>query len=152
MGNLLIRNMTTQDIAAVLQIEHQCFSVPWTEEAFRMEVENNKLARYVVAELDGQVVGYGGMWMIMDEAHVTNIALHPDVRGRGYGNRIVAAMIDMAKQEGIIRMTLEVRKSNEVAQNLYKKFGFKACGIRPKYYQDNHEDAVIMWREEEGIE
>ncbi|WZL73781.1 ribosomal protein S18-alanine N-acetyltransferase [Clostridiaceae bacterium 35-E11] len=151
MAKILIRNMTMEDVAAVLQIEHQCFSIPWTEESFRTELAKNKLARYVVAEVEGQVVGYGGMWIIVDEAHVTNIAVHPEVRGKGYGNKIVAAMIDMAKKEGVLRMTLEVRKSNEVAQTLYKRWGFTSCGIRPRYYEDNQEDAIIMWREEDKI-
>lgn len=147
METVKVRDMEIGDIKEVLEAEHRCFSVPWTEEAFRTEVEKNKLARYVVVEVADHVVGYGGMWMIMDESHITNIAIHPDYRKRGYGEKIVQALIHKADKEGILRMTLEVRKSNEVAQNLYKKFGFESCGVRPKYYQDNGEDGVIMWRE-----
>ncbi|AOT69997.1 ribosomal-protein-alanine N-acetyltransferase [Geosporobacter ferrireducens] len=139
--------MNKEDISQVLEIEKQCFSVPWTKEAFVMEVEKNKFARYIVAELDEIIVGYGGMWMIIDEAHVTNIGVRPDFRGRGFGDVIVKAMIAAAEKEGIYNMTLEVRASNRVARNLYEKYGFKACGIRPKYYQDNNEDAVIMWKQ-----
>ncbi|MTI53459.1 MAG: ribosomal-protein-alanine N-acetyltransferase [Geosporobacter ferrireducens] len=139
--------MNKEDISQVLEIEKQCFSVPWTKEAFVMEVEKNKFARYIVAELDEIIVGYGGMWMVIDEAHVTNIGVRPDFRGRGFGDVIVKAMIAAAEKEGIYNMTLEVRASNRVARNLYEKYGFKACGIRPKYYQDNNEDAVIMWKQ-----
>lgn len=146
MKSLIVRKMEKEDIPQVMEIEEQCFSVPWTEEAFTMEVEQNKLARYVVAELEGRIVGYGGIWLILDEAHVTNIAIDPDYRGRKYGDQLVEAMIALTEKEGIYNMTLEVRASNYVAQRLYEKYGFKACGIRPKYYQDNHEDAVIMWR------
>ncbi|MEW9123558.1 MAG: ribosomal protein S18-alanine N-acetyltransferase [Thermotaleaceae bacterium] len=146
MKSLIVRKMEKEDIPQVMEIEEQCFSVPWTEEAFTMEVEQNKLARYVVAELEGRIVGYGGIWLILDEAHVTNIAIDPDYRGRKYGDQLVEAMIALTEKEGINNMTLEVRASNYVAQRLYEKYGFKACGIRPKYYQDNHEDAVIMWR------
>ncbi|WP_273222683.1 ribosomal protein S18-alanine N-acetyltransferase [Geosporobacter ferrireducens] len=147
MGELTIRYMNKEDISQVLEIEKQCFSVPWTKEAFVMEVEKNKFARYIVAELDEIIVGYGGMWMVIDEAHVTNIGVRPDFRGRGFGDVIVKAMIAAAEKEGIYNMTLEVRASNRVARNLYEKYGFKACGIRPKYYQDNNEDAVIMWKQ-----
>ena len=147
MGEPRVRSMTKDDISQVLEIEEQCFSVPWTKEAFTMEVEQNKFARYIVVEQDGFILGYGGMWMILDEAHVTNIAVRPAFRGRGYGDKVVQAMIAAAEKEGIYNMTLEVRLSNTVAQNLYSKYGFKACGIRPKYYQDNDEDAVIMWKQ-----
>lgn len=140
--------MTQEDISQVMEIEALCFSVPWTQEAFTMEIEQNKFARYIVAEVEDTIVGYGGMWMILDEAHVTNIAVRPEFRGRGFGDKVVKAMIAMAEKEGIYNMTLEVRASNIVAQNLYGKYGFESCGIRPKYYQDNDEDAVIMWKQE----
>jgi len=139
--------MLKSDLDTVMDIENKCFSVPWTREALLLEIDKNRFARYLVAELDGIVMGYGGMWMIMDEAHITNIAVHPDHRGKGYGNFIVEGLIATAKKDGIIRLTLEVRRSNVVAQNLYKKYGFIFCGVRPGYYQDNQEDAIIMWKE-----
>lgn len=142
-----VRDMVLGDVDDVLEIEKKCFSIPWTREAFAMEIKKNKLSRYIVVQEDHQVVAYGGMWMILDEAHITNIAVHPEYRGKGYGKRIVKALIDRAREEGIFKITLEVRKSNEAALNLYKKYGFKACGIRPRYYQDNGEDGVIMWKE-----
>ncbi len=144
-----IRSMTVDDISQVLEIESLCFTVPWSQEAFEMEIEKNKFAHYIVAEVDGRITGYGGMWFIVDEAHVTNIAVHPQYRGKGYGNFIVDAMVKIADAKGIYQMTLEVRASNHVAQNLYGKFGFESCGVRPKYYADNNEDAVIMWRKGE---
>lgn len=147
MEPLKIRKLTKLDLEDIMDIEHRCFTVPWTKEAFAMEIDGNKFARYVVAELDGKPVGYGGMWMILDEAHITNIAIHPNHRGRGYGCKLVEALIDIALEEGVGRMTLEVRRSNVVAQNLYKKYGFVHQGVRRRYYQDNNEDAIIMWKE-----
>lgn len=141
------RAMRVEDIDAVCNIEKLCFPTPWSYDSFVSEIEQNKFARYTVLELDGKVIGYGGMWKILDEGHITNIAIHPDVKGNGYGNILVKGLIEMAENEGIERITLEVRKSNIIAQNLYKKYGFKDCGIRPKYYEDNGEDAIIMWRE-----
>lgn len=147
MGAVRIRKMTLADVPQVMEIERSCFSIPWSEEAFETEIDKNKFARYVVVEADGKVAGYGGMWLIVDEAHITNIAVHPEERGKGYGDLIVKALIAEAEKEKIGQMTLEVRVSNYIAQNLYRKYGFEACGIRPEYYGDNHEDAVIMWRQ-----
>ncbi|QEK13120.1 ribosomal-protein-alanine N-acetyltransferase [Crassaminicella thermophila] len=147
MEHVKVREMIVEDIEEVYDIEKRCFAIPWSKESFFAEIQNNKSARYVVLEIDGKVVGYGGMWKILDEGHITNIAVHPDVRGRGYGNLLVEGLLEVADKEEIKRMTLEVRSSNKVAQNLYKKYGFEPCGIRPKYYQDNNENAVIMWRE-----
>ncbi|TCO76430.1 ribosomal protein S18-alanine N-acetyltransferase [Marinisporobacter balticus] len=141
------RSMDVEDIEAVCQIEKLCFPIPWSYDAFLAEIEQNKFARYMVLELDGSVIGYGGMWNILDEGHITNIAIHPEASGYGYGNMLVKGLIEMAQKEDINRITLEVRVSNKIAQNLYKKYGFKDCGIRPKYYEDNGEDAMIMWRE-----
>jgi len=142
-----LRKMLAEDLEAVMDIEYSCFTVPWSKEAFLMEIEKNIFARYFVVEFEGKIVGYGGMWMIMDEAHVTNIAVIPDFRGKGFGKKLVEILIHTANEEGIQRLTLEVRKSNEEAQNLYKKYGFNICGCRPRYYQDNDEDAMIMWKE-----
>lgn len=147
MGSVRIRKMVQGDVDAVMEIEHKCFSIPWTKEAFVLEIEKNKFAKYLVAELEGTVVGYGGFWLIIDEAHITNIAIHPDYRRKGYGNKIVEGLISIARKEGVKKLTLEVRRSNIAAQNLYKKYGFMPYGVRPRYYQDNNEDAIIMWRE-----
>ncbi|MDX9916492.1 MAG: ribosomal protein S18-alanine N-acetyltransferase [Gudongella sp.] len=142
-----VRQMETKDIKRVLEIEKESFSTPWSEEAFRTEIEDNILAVYVVAEVDDEVVGYGGFWRILDEAHITNIAVGTSMRGKGIGEAILMGMIDYCTKNEIPHMTLEVRKSNQTALGLYKKHGFSEAGIRPGYYTDNHEDAVIMWKE-----
>ncbi|WP_343216791.1 ribosomal protein S18-alanine N-acetyltransferase [Crassaminicella profunda] len=145
-----VRIMTLEDIEDVFEVEQKSFQVPWTVDAFVAEIEHNEKARYVVLEIDGKVFGYGGFWKILDEGHITNIAVHPDVRGKGYGNYILEGLLKIAEEEKIHAMTLEVRVSNKIAQKLYEKYGFNPCGIRPKYYQDNGEDAMIMWRNEKN--
>ena len=105
------------------------------------------MAKYIVAEVDGLVVGYGGIWLIIDEGHVTNIAVDEKYRGKGIGSKILEGLIQLCADRNMIAMTLEVRKSNEVAQALYRKYGFKEYGIRKGYYQDNNEDAIIMWKD-----
>lgn len=147
MESVVIRKMKLSDIDSVVNIERNSFPIPWTREAFVSELKGNQLARYYVAEFDNRVVGYAGVWLIMDEAHVTNIAIHPEYRGRGIGKKLVGILIKEVVNFGIYRMTLEVRWSNTTAQALYRKFGFVPCGIRPEYYQDNREDAIIMWGE-----
>lgn len=146
MSNVDVRKMTLDDVEAVLDIENNSFATPWTRESFQREIKDNHLAAYLVIEYDGKIVGYGGMWFIVDEAHITNIAIDKDFRNKGLGSFLVKSMIEYAEELGIYRMTLEVRKSNKPAQGLYMKFGFKPCGRRPKYYKDNNEDAIIMWR------
>lgn len=143
---IIIREMTTSDIKEVLEIEHESFTTPWSEEAFRNEVEDNVLAVYIVAEVEGKVTGYGGFWRILDEAHITNIAVGESYRGQGIGDALLIGMIGYCKANHVGNMTLEVRKSNYPAISLYKKHGFEEAGIRPGYYSDNHEDAIIMWR------
>lgn len=140
-----IAEMAAEDIDAICEIEHMCFVSPWSRESFEKELYNNKLAKYVVAKIEDQVIGYGGMWVIFDEGHITNIAVHPDYRGQRIGEKIVQALIDIAQGNKIENITLEVRASNLVARNLYKKFGFVDSGIRKGYYADNGEDAIIMW-------
>lgn len=144
--DIVVRPMTKDDIDEVMEIENLCFSVPWSREAFLMEITKNKCARYVVAEVDSRVVGYGGFWIVIDEGHITNIAVHPDYRSIGVGTEIVKKLIDIAKKNAITAMTLEVRESNTVAQHLYTRFGFRPLGRRKGYYQDNNEDAIIMWK------
>lgn len=147
MSNILIREMEEKDVDGVLRIEELSFTTPWSKEAFVLEITTNKLAKYVIVERDGHIVGYGGVWLIIDEGHITNIAVEPQYRGQGIGNFLVEKLIDICKERGITSLTLEVRKSNIVAQSLYKKYGFKECGIRPGYYSDTKEDAIIMWKE-----
>lgn len=143
---LSIRGIEEADIDQIVEIEKECFATPWSREAFLTEIHENKLARYVVAEVDGKVAAYGGVWLIINEGHITNIAVKKEYRGLGLGNRIVESLIYYCTSKNIQSMTLEVRKSNIIAKNLYKKYGFVEYGVRPRYYSDNNEDAVIMWR------
>ncbi len=144
--DIVIRAMTEEDIDAIVEIEKEAFSTPWSKESFLTEIRDNLLAKYIVAEIENKVVGYGGIWLILTEGHITNIAVKKEYQGLGIGNKLVEGLIIYCTSRGIDSMTLEVRKSNIVAQNLYKKYGFIDYGIRPKYYSDNNEDAIIMWR------
>lgn len=142
--NGTIRPMVLSDVDDVQEIEKSCFSVPWSRNAFLQEISENKCARYMVIECDHRVVAYAGMWLIIDEAHITNIAVHPAYRGKGAGERVTRALMRVAHELGISYITLEVRRSNEIAQSLYRKLGFVDVGFRKRYYEDNHEDALIM--------
>ncbi|WP_318626962.1 ribosomal protein S18-alanine N-acetyltransferase [Paenibacillus polymyxa] len=142
---LEFRLMQLDDIPDVLEIEHEAFTLPWTEEAFRNELTMNHFAKYMIMELDGQAIGYAGMWTIMDEAHITNIAIREAYRGRKFGDKLLNELMQTASYLGMERMTLEVRVTNRIAQGLYEKKGFKPAGVRKGYYSDNNEDAVIMW-------
>lgn len=144
MCDIIIEEMSKEDIDGVAEVEKMCFTTPWTKESFTMEMKNN-LAKYVVAKHGENIVGYGGVWLIVDEGHITNIGVRPDYRGKDVGSLILGNLITLCMKMNIKSMTLEVRKSNEVAKNLYKKFEFKEVGTRPKYYADNNEDATIMW-------
>lgn len=142
---LIFRKMTLQDLPDIMRIEQDAFATPWSEEAFRNELTNNMFAQYMAMEYKGRVIGYAGMWIIVDEAHITNIAILSEYRGKGLGKLLLAEAQRTASFLGAVRMTLEVRASNEVAQHLYRQFGFVNAGIRPGYYSDNNEDAIIMW-------
>jgi len=144
---VITRKMTVEDIDRVYEIETQSFKTPWTKDAFYKEIVENTLAEYLVLTLNDEVIGYGGMWLIMDEIHITNIALAPENRGKGYSSVLVAALIKFGKERRFNHMTLEVRVSNHVAISLYEKFGFVGVGKRPKYYVDSGEDALVMWKE-----
>lgn len=140
-----ITPMNKKHIDGILEIERDCFAIPWSRRAFEEELDN-KLAIYVVAEEDNKVIGYGGMWHVVTEGHITNIAVHRDYRRRGVGDAVVKALIEIAQEKEMIGLTLEVRKNNTAAQSLYKKNGFRLEGIRPEYYEDNKDDALIMWK------
>ncbi len=135
--------MTLEDVDAVHRIEEDCFSVPWSHDAFIKEVTENQCARYIVLKEDGEAVAYAGVWFILDEGHITNIAVRADRRGLGYGRRVVNALIQLAADSGMSFLTLECRRSNVVAQSLYHSVGFVDVGYRKRYY-DNNEDALVM--------
>lgn len=145
MEDIQIRMMKLEDLDQVLEVEQATFTSPWSKEAFLNELLNNHFAHYVVAEYGEKIVGYCGVWLIMDEAHITNVAVHPRQQGKKIGYRLMKQIMELSKQGGARRITLEVRVSNHVAQSLYKKLGFVGHGIRKRYYQDNQEDALIMW-------
>lgn len=135
------------DVDAVLKVENEAFTTPWSRAAFEAETSDNELAYYLVVDAGGVIAGYAGMWLIIDEAHVTNIALAAAYRGAGLGEKLVRALMELARERGAVSMTLEVRVSNVKAQALYTKLGFVSRGKRRNYYTDNREDALIMWCE-----
>ena len=140
-NNIIIRSMTKDDVDSVYIVEENCFTDPWSKESIRKELKND-LARYLVAELDNKIVGYVGVWFVVDEGHITNVAVHSDYRGKKIGDKLVKEMVKLCEESKLVAMTLEVRSSNTVAQNLYRKYGFKMGGIRKEYYSDNKEDAT----------
>ena len=144
--------MSIDDIENVVNVENDCFTTPWSKDSFLREINENDVALYLVAKIENVAVGYIGVWRIQNEGHITNVAVHSNFRGMGIGNMLVSELLSLCEKEGIDAFTLEVRKSNIVAQNLYKKFQFVEEGIRKGYYQDTKEDAVIMWRRETQME
>lgn len=146
MADVVIRQATIEDAEQIFEIENMCFPDPWSLESIEYEFEENPRAFYVVAEHSGEVVGYAGLWWIEDEGHITNVAVKPGYRNRRIGEGIIDVLLDYTIHEGIRHHTLEVRRSNEPAINLYEKFGFQVEGVRKGYYQHNGEDALIMWR------
>jgi ribosomal-protein-alanine N-acetyltransferase len=144
---LRIRPMTAADLTVVQLIERASFTTPWPAQAYRQELEANRLAHYVVAVIGDQIVGYGGIWLMVDEAHVTTFAVHPAFRRRRIGERMLIALLDLSVDRQAREATLEVRLSNLPARRLYEKYGFRPVGIRPRYYSDNQEDALIMTTE-----
>ena len=137
--------LTSEHVLAVYEIERLSFLSPWSIDSLREEIIN-PAARYVVAVWGEKVLGFGGMWLIIDEAHITNIAVHPNYRNVKVGSLILENMIYESKREGISAMTLEVRASNVHAQKLYTEHNFVTEGRRKAFYQDNKEDCLIMWR------
>ncbi len=146
MADMTIRQATSDDVEDIYEIENLCFPDPWSRDALLYELEENPRAFYIVADLEGQIVGYAGLWWIGDEGHITNVAVRPGFRNRRIASGIMEVLIEFTSEEGIAHHTLEVRKSNIPAIKLYEKFGFRTEGIRQKYYLNNGEDALIMWR------
>ena len=142
--DVVIRNMTADDAEETAAIERACFAMPWSREAFWGEIKNDNTL-YLVATAKDKVVGYMGAWLLQGEAQITNIAVHPEYRRRGIGEKILREFVKSIKQRDVTAMTLEVRPSNVAALALYTKFGFKDYGRRKGYYLDNGEDAIIMW-------
>ncbi len=163
-----LQDMTAVDVPEVALLEQVCFSLPWSARAFDHEVRHNPMAHFLVlrarsagqereptcraalgakrtaSATPGVLVGYGGLWLIVDEGHICTLAVRPDWRGRGLGEMLLAGLIERATALGAAVATLEVRLSNQVAQSLYEKYGFARVGVRKGYYSDTHEDAIIM--------
>ena len=142
-SEIIIRRMTMADVDGVAAVEAATFPTPWSRDAFASEMKN-VAARYLVAEKDGKVIGYAGAWIILDESHITNIAIAQAHRGHGYGRKLTETLMQYIANLGAAYATLEVRKSNLTAQNLYKSLGFLQLGVRKRYYEDNNEDALLM--------
>ena len=140
------RKMTPDDVEAVYAIELATFPSPWTLDSFHYEMRENQFAHYTVAVNDsGKIIGFCGMWIVIDAAQITNVAVLPEARGLGIGEALMREAMKVAKEGGADIMSLEVRVTNTVAQNLYRKLDFQDGGIRKGYYTDNGEDALVMW-------
>jgi ribosomal-protein-alanine N-acetyltransferase len=146
--DLVVRQAEIRDIKPMAEMDALCFSTPWSERSFDKEIRENRLAFYIVAEIGSRLVGYAGLWCVEDEGHITNVAVHPDFRRRGIGEALISVLLSHTIKNGIRSHTLEVRASNDAAISLYEKFGFEPAGRRKTYYEDNGEDAIIMWRKQ----
>lgn len=145
MINVEIIEFTDKYIDDVTEISKLNFKIPWSRDSIEKELKN-PFSKYVLAKVDNKIIGFGGMWLIVDEGHITNIAVNTNFRGIGIGSAILSSLVSICKQCNGVAMTLEVRSSNAAAQALYSKFEFKNEGVRKKYYSDNGEDAIIMWK------
>ena len=146
MADLIIRRGEERDIAAIEELEKQCFATPWSYESLKYDITENNRALYLVAEIEEEIVGYVGIWKIVDEGHITNVAVSPAHRRKHIASALLEALFRVTERAGISGCTLEVRAGNEGAIKLYSAFGFKEAGLRKGYYEDNGEDAIIMWR------
>ena len=139
-----IRRMTLADTWEAAQLEAANFPMPWPLSAFEFEMRDNPVARYVMAEEEGRLIGFAGAHMILDEGHITNVVVASSARGKGIGRALMKALMQYAANLGVRYLTLEVRASNAPAIALYRSLGFVKVGIRAKYYEDNREDALLM--------
>ncbi len=141
--------MTANDIRSVMRIETLSFATSWPPSALASELSDNKLAHYFVGRIDDaladEIIVYGGIWVILEDSHVTTIAVHPDQRGQRYGEEMLVHLLHEAIERGASWITLEARESNLIAQSLYRKYGFTIVSTRRAYYSDNGENAVVMW-------
>lgn len=137
--------MAKKHLDEIAELEKDCFNIPWSKNSFAKELKND-IATYIVAVDGERVVGYGGFWQVINEAHITNIAVSADYRRQGIGTEILNKLTEEAEKKEMIGLTLEVRQRNQAAKNLYMKMGFKLEGVRKEYYSDTKEDALIMWK------
>ena len=141
---IVVDRMKVDDLPAVHEIERDSFTTPWPAHAYQHELENNRLAHYIVARCGDTIAGFAGMWLLVDEAHITTFATGRAWRRQGIGERLLLALLDLSAARGAHEATLEVRPTNIPARRLYEKYGFKNVGVRTRYYSDNNEDALIM--------
>ncbi len=145
-SNIVYRKMVSEDVPAVYAIELATFPTPWTLDSFYYEMHENQYAHYVLAvDENNTIIGFCGMWMVIDAAQITNVAVLETARGQGIGEGLMQEAMRIAREHGMDVMSLEVRETNTVAQNLYRKLAFQDGGIRKGYYTDNGEDALVMW-------
>ena len=143
-ARVVVERMRHDDVPAVHEIDRLSCRTPWPAYAFEQERRGNRLARYVVARAGDRVVAFAGVWLMVDEAHVTTFGVHPDWRRQGIGRQLLLNLAELSVAIGARRMTLEVRLSNQAAQALYRQFGFEIVGRRHRYYTDDGEDALVM--------
>ncbi len=144
-NELILRPMTEEDLPAVSQIEEETFSMPWKPDDFREMIKRDNMT-YMVAELDGEIIGGAGMRNILGDGEITNVAIREKYRGRGYGKALLQALLTAGEEMGAAAFTLEVRVSNTAAIRLYEGLGFVSEGVRPDFYERPREDALIMWK------
>ncbi|WP_373895193.1 ribosomal protein S18-alanine N-acetyltransferase [Virgibacillus natechei] len=145
MSEMVIRKMELTDVDEVMEVERATFAAPWPTDIFYQEILDNEHAFYFVMKLDDKAIGYIGTWIVIDDMQITNIAIHPAYRGYKFGEMLFKYIFQYAIKLGVARLSLEVRKSNIVAQKMYRKFGLVPGGIRKNYYADDQEDAIVMW-------
>lgn len=145
MIKIAVRKMEMTDVPEVMKIDSLSFPAPWTREIYEQELTKNDYAHYFVMTKGDEIIGYVGMWLVFDDAQITNIAVHPQYRGKSIGEKLFGFALSFAFQRGAQKLSLEVRPSNYVAKSMYKKFGLQKGGIRKNYYPDNGEDAIVMW-------
>lgn len=139
----MMRKMTPRDLDQVMIIEQEAFSLPWSRQSYENELKN-QYANYLVVDYQGDVGGYGGIWVVFDEAHITNVAVASSFRGRGWGRALMSELEALARRKRAVRILLEVRPSNRAALAMYHGLGFMVSGLRKQYYSDNNEDAIVM--------
>ena len=142
-----VRALSEADLDSLMELENACFSSPWSRESYRHELTENDLAHYWGVFEGERLIGFAGYWLILDEGHITNVAVAPDKQNQGAGRFLVQGIINGCLAGGGKYLTLEVRASNAAARHLYEQAGFVSYGCRPNYYDDPKEDAVIMWKE-----
>ncbi len=145
-GEIKIRRMKKEDIPRASHIERLSFPNPWSSNIFSVELEKEDFAFYYIMEYQYSLVAYGGYWKIRNEAHLVTFAVHPSFRRKGLGSQLLQYLLKKIEKQNLDKVTLEVRSSNSTAQKFYQEFGFKRIAIRPQYYIDTNEDAIVYWK------